>query len=187
MNNFLKHFSLFILLGITTISCKEDVLPKPTANLRLEYPKQEYSLYDKGCAYNFMVNKNAKIEIDKNCSYKIEYKKMKATVYLTYIPVNGNIEATLRDAQKLTYKHVIKAEEILEQPFLNPSKKAYGMFYQVGGNAATNAQFYVTDSIKHFVAGSMYFYAKPNYDSLLPAAEYVKKDIKKLMESIEWK
>lgn len=187
MSKFLKYYSLFILLGILTVSCKDDALPKPAANLRLDYPKQEYVPYDVGCGYSFLVNKIAKIETEKNCSHKIEYKKMKATVYLTYVPVHGNIEATIKDAQKLTYKHVIKADEILEQPFFNPKNKAYGMFYQVGGNAATNAQFYVTDSVKHFVAGSMYFYAKPNYDSILPAAEYVKKDIKKLMESIQWK
>jgi gliding motility-associated lipoprotein GldD len=61
------------------------------------------------------------------------------------------------------------------------------MFYQVGGNAATNAQFYLTDSIHHFVTGSMYFYAKPNFDSILPAADYVKKDIRHIMETMKWK
>jgi hypothetical protein len=33
--------------------------------------------------------------------------KMKATIYLTYKPVNNDINALLRDAQKLT-QHVIK-------------------------------------------------------------------------------
>ena len=61
------------------------------------------------------------------------------------------------------------------------------MFYEVGGNAATNAQFYVTDSTKNFIVGSLYFYAKPNFDSILPAADYVKNDIRKIMETIEWK
>jgi gliding motility-associated lipoprotein GldD len=82
---------------------------------------------------------------------------MKATIYLTYKPVNNNINVLLRDAQKLTYEHVIKADDILEQPYLNPLKKVYGMFYQVDGNAATNSQFYATDSTKHFVTGSVYF------------------------------
>ena len=61
------------------------------------------------------------------------------------------------------------------------------MFYQVGGNAATNAQFYVTDSVKNFVTGSVYFYAKPNYDSILPAAKYVQDDMRRIMETLEWK
>jgi hypothetical protein len=32
----------------------------------------------------------------------------------------NNINVLLRDAQKLTYEHVIKADDILEQPYLNP-------------------------------------------------------------------
>jgi gliding motility-associated lipoprotein GldD len=64
----------------------------------------------------------------------------------------------LRDAQKLTYEACYKADDILEQPYRNPAKKVYGMFYQVDGNAATNSQFYATDSTKHFVTGSVYFW-----------------------------
>ena len=60
------------------------------------------------------------------------------------------------------------------------------MFYQVRGNAATNAQFYATDSTKHFVTGSVYFYAKPNFDSIMPAADYIKNDMQRLMETIQW-
>jgi len=101
--------------------------------------------------------------------------------------VQSNIDSLLRDAQKLTYKHVIKADNIIEQPYLNPQKKVYGMFYQVGGNAATNTQFYVTDSTRHFVTGSVYFYAKPNFDSIMPAADYIKNDMRRLMETIYWK
>ena len=112
---------------------------------------------------------------------------MKATIYLTFKAVNNNIDALLRDAQKLTYEHVIKADDITEQPFINSDNKVYGMFYKVNGNAATNAQFYVTDSINHFVTGSVYFYAKPNFDSIMPAADYIKNDMQRLMETVKWK
>jgi len=63
----------------------------------------------------------------------------------------------------------------------------YGMFSQVGGDAATNAQFYVTDSVNHFVTGSMYFYAKPNFDSIMPAASYLKDDMRNIMETLKWR
>jgi gliding motility-associated lipoprotein GldD len=106
---------------------------------------------------------------------------------LTYKTVNGDIDKLLRDAQKLTYEHVIKADDILEQPFVNKDKKVFGMFYQVDGNAATNSQFYATDSTKHFVTGSVYFYAKPNFDSIMPAADYIKNDMQTLMETLKWK
>jgi gliding motility-associated lipoprotein GldD len=112
---------------------------------------------------------------------------MKATIYMSYKPVKNNINVLLRDAQKLTYEHVIKADDILEQPFINKDHKVYGMFYQVNGNAATNAQFYVTDSTKHFIDCSVYFYAKPNFDSVMPAASYIKNDMRRIMESLRWK
>lgn len=177
-------------LGMVLIfanSCKDDVLPKPASQLRLDYPVAKYASFSNHCPFEFEINEDAIIKEDKNCGFSIHYPKMKATIYLTYKTVNKDINSLLRDAQKLTYEHVIKADNILEQPFINNDKKVYGMFYQVSGNAATNAQFYATDSIKHFITGSVYFYAKPNFDSIMPAASYVKNDMQRLMETIKWK
>ncbi|WP_348797570.1 gliding motility lipoprotein GldD [Flavobacterium adhaerens] len=178
---------VFFTSCLTIIGCKDDVLPKPSSFLRLDYPEAEYVGFKGNCPYEFDLNSKAILKEDKECGYSITYPKMKATIYLTYKPVNGDIKKLLRDAQKLTYEHVIKADDILEQPFVNPDKKVYGMFYQVDGNAATNSQFYLTDSIKHFVTGSVYFYTKPNYDSIMPAASYLKNDMQRLMETMKWK
>jgi gliding motility-associated lipoprotein GldD len=184
-----KQLTILALLIVlfSVFSCKNEVLPKPSSYLRLDYPVAEYVNFENKCPFTFEMNSEAVIKGEKDCGFTIIYPKMKATIYLTYKPVNNNIDKLLRDAQKLTYEHVIKADDILEQPFLNPTKKVYGMFYQVDGNAATNSQFYVTDSIKHFVTGSVYFYAKPNYDSIMPAASYVRNDMQRLMETLKWK
>ena len=178
----------FAVVGLLLfISCKNDVLPKPASHLRLDYPIAKYVDFDNQCPFSFEMNSNAVIKGEKDCGFTVSYPKMKATIYLTYKPVKNNINVLLRDAQKLTYEHVIKADDILEQRYLNPSKRVYGMFYSVDGNAATNSQFYVTDSTKHFVTGSVYFYAKPNYDSIMPAASYVRNDMQRLMETLKWK
>lgn len=176
-----------LVIVIAAMSCGGDTVPKPKSYLRLDYPMGKYKAYDGDCPYTFGYNSLASIKDKGACNLTIEYPKMKATVYITYKPVNNNIDLLLRDAQKLTYEHVIKADEIGEQPFINPEKKVYGMFYQVGGDAATNAQFYVTDSTRHFLTGSMYFYAKPNFDSIMPAASYIKDDMRNIMETIKWK
>ncbi len=178
----------FLALGLFCVfGCKKEVLPKPSAQLRLDYPVAQYARFENQCPFTFVMNADAVIQQKSGCDFEINYPKMKATVYITYKPVKNDLNALLRDAQKLTYEHVIKADDITEQPFINRDEKVYGMFYQVNGNAATNAQFYVTDSTRHFIDCSVYFYAKPNFDSIMPAASYIKNDMQALMESLKWK
>ena len=177
-------FMAFLLLN----SCKQDTLPKPPGMLALEYTKANYNRFDgQDCPYTFDKNALGKIKAEKDCSMIIDYPKLNGSLYLTYRNVDGNIKKLLTDAQKLTYEHVIKADNIAEQKYLNPEHNVYGMFYDVSGNAASQSQFYVTDSTAHFITGSIYFNVRPNYDSILPAAAYLKKDIRRLMESLKWK
>ena len=180
-------FPVIVAFSLLSSSCKDDVLPKPSGYLRLDYPEAKYVSFENECPFAFEMNSDAIIKKETDCGFTISYPKMKATIYLTYKPVNNDINSLLRDAQKLTYEHVIKADDILEQPYLNSDRKVFGMFYKVEGNAATNSQFYVTDSTNHFVTGSVYFYAKPNYDSIMPAASYIKNDMQRLMETLKWK
>lgn len=187
IKSILPYFVAFTAVILSLISCKDDVIPKPKAHLRLDYPTPEYNFTSLNCPFGFELNTLSNLVEKKDCSFQIEYPKMKATIYLSYKPVNNDVEQLLKDAQKLTYEHVIKADDIVEQPFINPDKKVYGMFYLVGGNAATNTQFYVTDSVNNFVVGSAYFYTKPNFDSILPAVNYIKNDMRVIMESFEWK
>lgn len=183
----MKSSIFFTLLFLSLLSCGDEKMPKPTGQLSLEYPPAKYMKFSNSCGFDFDKNELAEVKATSNCGLEIHYPKMKATVYLTYKTINNNLETLLTDAQKLTYEHVIKANDIAEQPYVNLDSKVYGMFYQVGGNAATNAQFYATDSTKNFVTASMYFYSKPNFDSILPAADYIKNDMKQIIESIKWK
>lgn len=179
-------YVLFPLAFLMLISCQE-TLPKPKGYLRLSYPNPNYVDYNKNCPLQFKVNEQAVISENSKCEIKMEYPSMKATIYLNYRPIENNLNKLLRDAQKLTYEHVIKADDILEQPYLNSENKVFGMFYKVGGNAASNSQFYLTDSTRHFLLGSVYFYSKPHFDSLLPAAHYIEEDMRVLIESLRWK
>ena len=165
--------------------------------LRLEYPKAQYEKADYNLPFDFEINKTgSQLETKKLASttesygINIEYPLLKGTIFLTYKAINNNrdnLVAFLKDAQNLPQKHMIKADGIVETRYENNANKVYGMFYEVDGNAASQSQFYVTDSVEHFLTGSLYFYAKPNYDSILPAANYLEKDIKHIMETIKWK
>ncbi|HOZ76207.1 MAG TPA: gliding motility lipoprotein GldD [Flavobacterium sp.] len=187
MLNKIVSITCLAIMMCAVFGCKKETLPKPSSQLTLEYPLAEYAHFENHCPFTFDMNSEAIITEKSDCNFEINYPKMKATIYVSYKPVSGNIKTLLRDAQKLTYEHVIKADDILEQPFINNEHKVYGMFYQVNGNAATNGQFYATDSLRHFIDCSVYFYAKPNFDSVMPAASYVKNDMQQLMESLRWK
>lgn len=191
--------SKYILLPLVAslfMACGNDPIPKPRAYLRLEYPQPEYKSVNVPLPFTFEKNSLAeRIRTIKSDSthniygIDIDYPSLKGTIYLTYKNVSSRKQLMdyIKDAQNLTQKHVIKADEISEQPYLNKDHKVFGMFYEIGGNAASQSQFYVTDSTKHFLNGSLYFYAKPNYDSILPAAVYLKNDIKHIMETLRWK
>lgn len=184
------------LIASLFLACGNDTLPKPRAHLRLEYPQPDYKKVDVSLPFTFEKNNLAdrirSIKVDSaNNIYgvNIDYPALKGTIYLTYKKVSSKEQLInlINDAQKLTQEHVIKADEIAERPYINEERDVFGMFYEVGGNAASQSQFYVTDSTNHFLSGSLYFYAKPNYDSIYPAAVYLKNDIQHIMESLSWK
>jgi len=179
--------NLFLLIFLTLfLSCKEDFLPKPKGYLSLMYPKKTYKKLELQRPYTFDVLSNAKIINNPNNWLTIKYPNLKASIDITYRPVKNNIKELITESEKLVFKHAIKAEQIIPKDFINPNKRVFGSIYDITGNAASQIQFHVTDSTTNFIKGSLYFYAKPNYDSILPAVDYIKKDILKLIETLEW-
>jgi hypothetical protein len=55
------------------------------------------------------------------------------------------------------------------------------MLYEISGEAASSVQFYVTDSVRHFVRGALYFMETPNYAYLAPMISYNAVDIEHLI------
>ncbi len=179
------------------MSCGETTTPKPKAELRLEYPKAKYVdanlqlpfTFEKNLLSSKTVLKELKAPT-KSYGINLEYAALKGTIFLTYKAIEKdekNLISFLRDAQKFTLEHTKKADEIPAYPFEDDKRKVYGLLSEVKGNVASPVQFYVTDSVNHFLTGSLYFNAKPNYDSILPAANYLQKDIKHIMETLRWK
>ncbi len=177
---------LFITL-IFIVGCNEDeVLPKPKAMLRLEYAKPMLSLAETS---HFTFEKNSIAELYKKNkkSFELRYPDLKASIFLSYRGVTNDIQKLILDAQKLSYEHASKADGIRPRVYDDGLNKVFGAFFEVSGDAASPAQFYVTDSLNHFVTGALYFETKPNYDSILPAAVYLQNDIGRIMETLRWK
>jgi gliding motility-associated lipoprotein GldD len=69
----------------------------------------------------------------------------------------------------------------------NSREKVYGILYDLKGNTATAVQFYVTDSTRHYLRGSLYFESEPNADSLAPVIDFFRDDVVHLIETLKWK
>ena len=178
-----------VIFLLVLAGCEKSYQPKPKGFLALDYPEAEYKKIQLPCPYTFEINKQVEVKAsvtNNPCWVDLEYPALKGTIFITYRPVRDNLEALLIDGQKLPLQHTIKADEIEGDTYINKKNNTYGTFYEVKGDAASQAQFYITDSVNHFLTGSIYFKTQPNYDSIVPAANYLAKDIRRIMESTKW-
>lgn len=180
---------IFIFLTVVLVSCGKDSVPKPSGELRLEYPEPKYRKFSEACSYSFEYSDFASITDakKKSCWYYLNYPQMKGKVFLTYYPINGDFAEHVKESEKMVYEHTVKASSIDTKSFQYPEKKVYGNFYELKGQSASNLQFYITDSTRHFVTAYLYFNSRPKPDSLAPAVEYVKRDLLHLIDTFEWK
>lgn len=179
---------LFIGIFILTLaSCGNDPIPKPKAFLNLEYGNASYQMLQLERPYSFEVPLKATEKDEPRKWLKIQYPQLRASLDITYRKIDDNLRELLVESEKLVFKHTVKAEQISSNAYTNEEKRVFGTLYEITGNAASQIQFHITDSTNHFVKGALYFSRKPNYDSILPAVDYIKKDILHMMETFEWK
>jgi gliding motility-associated lipoprotein GldD len=183
----MKNNIVALVIAVFLISCGGETFPKPKPYLKLQYPLSSYVKIETNCPYKFEVSNLAEVNFKNNCWSTIEYPHLKATIHITYRTVDENLDEILKEVEKLTFEHTIKADVINAIPYENFDKKIFGKLYNIEGNVATNIQFRVTDSVKHVLSGALYFYAKPNYDSIVPTIKYLEKDMIHLVETLEWK
>lgn len=184
-----KILAFFVLISI--IGCKEDTDIKPVGQLRLDYPDPVYKTFESDCPFSFEYSKYSK-EIkkeDEECWYNINYPEMKANIHLTWFPVKdrSDLATKIKDSEKFVRDQTVKATYISPREFHFPDKKVYGTLFELGGESAINLQFHATDSLHNIISGSVYFSSPPNYDSLQPAIHYMKRDVIRLIETLEWK
>lgn len=176
-----------IILFFLIASCDSETLPKPKGFLSLSYNNTAYKALDLERPYSFEVPEDAIVKDEPNNWLKIQYPKLKASLDVTYREIDGNLRELLVESEKLVFKHTVKAEQISSNDYVDAKKRVFGTLYEITGNAASQIQFHITDSTKNFIKGALYFRTKPNYDSVLPAVAHIKKDILKLMETLQWK
>ncbi len=174
------------------ISCHESYTPKPRGYLRVQYPEKKYQSFDTNAPFSFEYPVYARIVPDTSANsepfwYNIYFPSLDATIYLSYKPVKNNLQKYVEDSRTLVYKHTIKAEAIDESTIHLDSSNVYGIMYSLKGNTASSLQFFVTDSTRNFLRGSLYFNAEPDKDSLAPVITFLRKDVDHLVNTLQWK
>jgi len=197
----LSRNKILIILAFVSIltGCREVAVPKPKGYFRIDLPAREYTVFrDTALSDGYLPLRfeypgygRISFEADPNSEpgwFNIDFAAYKAKLYLTYRDINNDLEDLMEQTYRMNVKnHITKADAINEQMFIDPENKVYGILYDLKGNTATAVQFFVTDSIKHYFRGSLYFLAEPNPDSLAPVNEFFREDIIHLIETLRWK
>ena len=181
-----------LLFIIVLFSCGgESYTPKPKGYFRITLPEKKYEKTEIDCPFTFEKPTYTEIKLDPNnpnlCFFNLDFYTLQASLYFSYKPLNNDIQSYLEDSRTLAFKHSVKATDIDQIIINHPEKNVYGLIYDIKGDAASEYQFHLTDSVHHFLRGSLYFNTVPNQDSIQPVLDFVKKDIEHLFSTFEWK
>ncbi len=183
---------LFILLFMASCMNEDYNIPRRKGYFRIALPEKQYRSFNNGCPFTFEYPVYAKVVPDTEpgaepCWMNVVFPSFNGKIYLSYKQVSGNLPRLIEECRTFAVKHEVKASAINERDWTNYNNKVYGLIYDIEGDAASNMQFYLTDSTQHFIRGALYFYSIPNKDSLAPVLKFIKQDIYHLVETFRWK
>ena len=193
----MRHILLLILASFVLISCQNnDYSPKPRGFHRIIFPEKAYIAASNltGCPFSFEIPFYASVSHDhsreaKPCWKNLDFPQFNARLHISYSAISpqSSLSQLTEDARSFVFKHTSKATSIDQKKIADNSKNVYGMEYFIQGNTASNYQFYVSDSSKHYLRGALYFNEKPHLDSIQPTLDFLKLDIERLIHTISWK
>ena len=211
-----KQAVRLLLCLVMLAGCNSDFLPKPTGYFKIPFPDKVYRQFDRpGFPYTFEYPVYA--EIKQDSSYfdqepenpywiNMDFPQFNGRVYVSYYRIGGKatfkvknkngvyidsagtyaLEGLIKGSYDLTFKHTYKASSIEDSVF-RTQHGIEGIYFKLGGNTATANQFLVTDSVKHFLRGALYFDATPNEDSLNIVNNFLQQDMIHLINTFQWK
>lgn len=197
MKTFVIKYLPLVVLFVSVVACNSTYTPKRQGYFKIDFPKHEYKLFDQpGYPYTFeypvysnIIKDTTFFEDKPENPYwiNIDIPRFGGKIYISYKAVGKNdLTKLVNDAYNMTYKHSTRATEIVDSA-MRTATGVSGVFFSVGGNAATAKQFFVTDSVKHFLRGALYFDASPNEDSLGVVNNFLQDDMKHLINTFRWK
>lgn len=190
----MKKLIAILFVCVLLAGCGKKAQPKPYGYFRIDIPEHEYVEVSNLGPYT--IEKSVHCQPDKTDKthatasdewINLHYPTLNAKIHLSYKRIDKEtFQQVTEESHSLAYKHTVRADAIQESYYGNDTTKVYGILYEMKGNAASPAQFYVTDSVHNFLRGSLYFSHTPNADSIAPAANYVLQDMIHLIETLHW-
>jgi gliding motility-associated lipoprotein GldD len=214
INNTLIAYCL-LSIAYCLSSCNSTYTSKKTGYYNINFPERKYQTFEKeGFPYTFeypvyaqVVKDTTYFDQDTQNPYwiNLDFPQFGGRIFLSYKAVGGKsvykvkqpngsykdslgtnvFDFMVNDAFKLTSKNESVASSIKDSLF-HTKNGITGVFFRVGGNAATAKQFFISDTTKNFFRGALYFDATPNADSLRPVQDFLQKDIDHLISTFKW-
>lgn len=193
-----------LILGLPVLcllclsACRPSVpVPKPRAYYKIELPDRAYQAFNRDSfPYSFEFPAYAEVLQDQQLVEKeqspywvnVVFPDFNATIYLSYksIGKEESLAKLMDESYRLSFAHDIRADYIQTPQFQTP-QGLVGVLYEVGGDAASPYQFFLTDTTRHFIRGALYFNVTPNADSLAPVIGFLKKDMDHLIETFRFR
>ena len=212
-----KFIGFFLMAVTALSSCNSPyTVGKKRGYFAIDFPDKQYQTFDQpGYPYTFEYPKYA--TIIKDSTYfdskpendywiNIDFPELHARIFLSYKIIGGKaiykvkqpnglykdsvginkFDLMVNDAFNLTNKNDVIATSIHDSLIHTPNNVT-GIFFKVGGNAATAKQFFLSDTTRHFIRGALYFDATPNADSLGVVNNFLKKDLLHLIQTLRWR
>jgi len=209
--------NIFILIFVCLLMCcNSTYTSKKQGYYKIDFPKKEYTTFDQpGYPYTFEYPVYSTIA--KDSSYfdstsknpfwiNIVFPTFNGKIFISYKDIGGtsvykvknangsyrdsigknDFEKMVNDSYNLTYKNDIKAYSIQDSVMHTPNGIT-GIFFHLSGNVATANQFFLSDTLHHFLRGALYFDATPNEDSLRPVNAFLQQDMRHLINTLKWK
>ena len=213
---FTKYIAGILVCAMVAASCNSDYLPKPTGYFRIPFPQKQYQLFNRpGYPYTFEYPVYAGVNQDSSFFDKdagnpywinIDFPRFNGRIYVSYYQLGSKtlfkvrtgkdgykdstgvntLEGLLKGSYDLTFKHSYKASSIEDSVF-RTRRGIEGIYFRLGGNTATANQFLLTDSVRHFLRGALYFDSTPNEDSLGIVNDFLRQDMQHLINTFEWR
>ena len=187
--------NLIYICFIFILGCDNYLMPKQSAFLRLDYSNPQYEQINNN-SFPFLFETNKILSniseiniIDESIDFILKYDELNGQVNFQYKNIDSKetLDTYILDLKKTIETHSIMANTVRIRDYVLEENDIYGRIFDLSGNVASPYQFYLTDNKNSIISGFIYFNIKPNYDSVLPAINYIENDIINLIESFSWK